>query len=114
MRETQAIENVSDTALWVAIYRAIETDRPDAHFRDPLARRLAGDRGAAILQWWLFDYMSPLLQKMLAKRWGLHLKNATFKFAPPEGIVFFIARGWALAEEREQYRRMSGLALLGR
>ncbi|MFI5362253.1 MAG: class I SAM-dependent methyltransferase [Elusimicrobiota bacterium] len=50
MNEKQAIENVSDTALWVAMYRALETDRPDAHFRDPLARTLAGERGVAILR----------------------------------------------------------------
>jgi methyltransferase (TIGR00027 family) len=38
------IRNVSDTARWVAVYRARETERPDAHFRDPFARRLAGER----------------------------------------------------------------------
>jgi methyltransferase (TIGR00027 family) len=42
------IEHVSDTAHWVAVYRAIETERADAHFRDPYARRLAGPRGEAI------------------------------------------------------------------
>jgi len=42
------IENISDTARWVALYRAIETDRRDAHFRDPYARRLAGQRGQEI------------------------------------------------------------------
>jgi methyltransferase (TIGR00027 family) len=42
------IENVSDTAFWVAHYRAVETKRPDALFRDPLASRLSGDRGAKI------------------------------------------------------------------
>ena len=36
---------ISDTALWVAYYRALETERPDALFHDPYARRLAGDRG---------------------------------------------------------------------
>ncbi|HEX4046797.1 MAG TPA: SAM-dependent methyltransferase, partial [Elusimicrobiota bacterium] len=50
MNGKQAIENVSDTALWVAMYRALETDRPDARFRDPLARVLAGERGEAILR----------------------------------------------------------------
>jgi methyltransferase (TIGR00027 family) len=45
-----SIQNVSDTALWVAMYRAMETDRPDAHFRDPYARRLAGERGEQILR----------------------------------------------------------------
>jgi methyltransferase (TIGR00027 family) len=44
------IENVSDTARWVAVYRAMETERPDAHFRDPYARRLAGERGEAIMR----------------------------------------------------------------
>ncbi len=44
-----AIENISDTARWVAVYRALETARPDAIFRDPFADRLAGERGRAIL-----------------------------------------------------------------
>lgn len=284
MSEKQAIENVSDTALWVAMYRAMETDRPDAHFRDPLARKLAGERGAAILaglpdgksaawamivrtavfddmilkavrergvkvvvnlaagldtrpyrldlpsdlEWievdypkmidykvekvgaetprcrlervkldlsdvparraffdrldakgqpalviteglliyltadavvalcddlrerksfrfWLFDWASPALLKMLAKRWKDSLKAAEFKFAPENGVAFFTSRGWKLAEERipadeakrlkrefpgawffhlispftpakkrEEFRRMSGYALLGR
>jgi methyltransferase (TIGR00027 family) len=42
------IRNISDTALWVAVYRARESERPDALFHDPLARRLAGERGEAI------------------------------------------------------------------
>jgi methyltransferase (TIGR00027 family) len=56
------ISNVSDTARWVAAYRAIESARPDALFHDPLADRLAGERGRAIAAaaprvmrsgWWL-------------------------------------------------------------
>jgi methyltransferase (TIGR00027 family) len=42
------IRDISDTARWVAIYRARETDRPDAAFRDPFARALAGERGEQI------------------------------------------------------------------
>ncbi len=42
------ISNVSDTARWVAVYRAWESARPDALFRDPYAERLAGERGRAI------------------------------------------------------------------
>jgi methyltransferase (TIGR00027 family) len=42
------IRNISDTARWVAVYRARETDRPDAVFRDPFARRLVGERGEQI------------------------------------------------------------------
>lgn len=44
------IENISDTARWVAVYRAQESERPDAHFRDPYARRLAGERGFEIVR----------------------------------------------------------------
>jgi methyltransferase (TIGR00027 family) len=42
------VSHVSDTARWVAVYRARETERPDALFRDPFAARLAGARGEAI------------------------------------------------------------------
>src|SRR4051812_7387828 len=50
MAESRIIENVSDTARWVAYYRAMETERPDAHFRDPLAKCLAGERGEEIVR----------------------------------------------------------------
>ena len=43
-----SIESISDTARWVALYRAMESERPDAHFRDPYARALAGARGEDI------------------------------------------------------------------
>ncbi|HEY4217866.1 MAG TPA: SAM-dependent methyltransferase [Gemmatimonadaceae bacterium] len=43
------IEHISDTARWVAVYRAMETARPDAIFRDPFASRLAGQRGEEIV-----------------------------------------------------------------
>jgi methyltransferase (TIGR00027 family) len=49
MTDEPLISHVSDTARWVAVYRAMETDRPDALFRDPFARRLAGARGQAIV-----------------------------------------------------------------
>jgi methyltransferase (TIGR00027 family) len=42
------IEHVSDTALMVAAFRAIENDRPDGLIRDPFASVLAGDKGMAI------------------------------------------------------------------
>ncbi len=42
------IRDISDTARWVAVYRARESERADAAFRDPYARALAGDRGERI------------------------------------------------------------------
>jgi methyltransferase (TIGR00027 family) len=56
------ITHVSDTASWTALYRATESTRADALFRDPLAARLAGEQGRAIVAktpvtsrsgWWL-------------------------------------------------------------
>jgi len=46
---TTPIQHVSDTARWVALYRAMESDRPDALFRDPYARKLAGEQGERIV-----------------------------------------------------------------
>lgn len=48
MADDRLVRNISDTALWVAHYRAQETERPDAHFTDPYARALAGERGRSI------------------------------------------------------------------
>ena len=56
------ITHVSDTARWTALYRATESTRADALFSDPLAERLAGEQGRAIVAntpmtsrsgWWL-------------------------------------------------------------
>lgn len=45
---TSLVRDISDTARWVAVLRAEESERPDAVFRDPFARRLAGRRGSQI------------------------------------------------------------------
>src|SRR5579863_10729044 len=42
---TSTVRGISDTARWVAYFRARETERPDALFRDPYAERLAGEHG---------------------------------------------------------------------
>src|SRR5215467_10320969 len=42
------IQHISDTAKWVATFRADESERPDAVFHDPFARRLAGEKGEEI------------------------------------------------------------------
>lgn len=49
MSEPAVISHISDTARWVATYRAMESERTDAIFHDPFARRLAGERGQAIV-----------------------------------------------------------------
>ncbi|HEV2615135.1 MAG TPA: SAM-dependent methyltransferase [Candidatus Acidoferrales bacterium] len=70
-----AIRNVSDTARWVAYYRAMETERADAIFRDPYARKLAGARGEEIVnalrggkrQAWAMIVRTALLDDMLLR-----------------------------------------------
>jgi methyltransferase (TIGR00027 family) len=49
------IRNISDTALLAAIYRARESERADPLFRDPFARRLAGERGEQIARSLVFS-----------------------------------------------------------
>jgi methyltransferase (TIGR00027 family) len=49
-RHETLVDRVQDTARWVAMARARETDRRDAVFRDPLARSLAGHVGAELVQ----------------------------------------------------------------
>jgi methyltransferase (TIGR00027 family) len=47
-RPQAVVRNISDTARWAAYFRARETERPDALFRDPYAERLAGQHGVDI------------------------------------------------------------------
>jgi methyltransferase (TIGR00027 family) len=46
--EAAPLRTIADTARWVALYRARESERADALFRDPLAARLAGAHGRGI------------------------------------------------------------------
>src|SRR5437868_13354188 len=63
------IENISDTARWVAVSRAMETERPDAIFRDPFAGRLAGDKGHAIVD---------SMKHGRAMAWAMIVRTAVF------------------------------------
>jgi methyltransferase (TIGR00027 family) len=63
------IENISDTARWVAVYRAQESERPDAIFRDPYARRLAGERGHVI---------EESMRRGMSAAWAMIVRTAVF------------------------------------
>jgi methyltransferase (TIGR00027 family) len=73
------IQNISDTARWVATYRAMETDRPDALFRDPFARRLAGSQGQEIVD---------TIPRGRSMAWAMIVRTAVFD----EMILDAIAR----------------------
>ncbi|HEX2667129.1 MAG TPA: SAM-dependent methyltransferase [Gammaproteobacteria bacterium] len=67
-----AIRNVSDTALWVAVYRAQESERPDPLFYDPYARQLAGERGEEIakqvgMPGWPIVVRTQILDELILK-----------------------------------------------
>jgi len=47
-QERMVVRNISDTARWAAVFRAEESERPDAMFRDPYAKQLAGTLGLDI------------------------------------------------------------------
>ncbi|MEH1794054.1 class I SAM-dependent methyltransferase [Nostoc sp.] len=42
--------NLAETAYLVAMYRALESERIDALFKDPLARMLAGGKGEMLVE----------------------------------------------------------------
>ena len=72
MQNDPAVRNVSDTALWVAVFRAQETERDDALFYDPYARQLAGARGAEIakqvgMPGWPIVVRTQVLDEMIQK-----------------------------------------------
>lgn len=48
--KTVPLKNISDTAFWVATYRAMESQRPDALFKDPFAALLTGTQGQDMVQ----------------------------------------------------------------
>ncbi len=73
------IRNITDTARWVAVYRADESERTDAIFHDPFARMLAGTHGENIVQAmehgrknsWSFVARTYLFDKLILN----HIKN---------------------------------------
>lgn len=63
------IHHISDTARWVAFYRAMESERKDALFVDPWARRLAGAQGETIVR---------TLPRAQASAWAMIVRTAVF------------------------------------
>src|SRR3954470_19908956 len=69
MNPTPLIRNISDTARWVAVYRARENERPDGLFQDPYARRLAGDKGEEI---------AAAVESLTPESWPLPIRTYLF------------------------------------
>ncbi len=96
---TSLISHVSDTARWVATYRALETESRNPNFRDPYARRLAGERGFAILdalpdgrRWaWPLITRTAVLDEMIQRTISEHQVDTVLNLA-----AGFDARPWRL------------------
>jgi O-methyltransferase involved in polyketide biosynthesis len=98
------IANVSDTARWVAVYRARETTRPDALFKDPFADRLAGERGLAIAaaaprqtrNGWPWVVRTRLIDDLIQTsiKEGCALTRASPRHGPGTGFVRLPIRGY--------------------
>ena len=88
-RNAHSIENIADTARWVTFYRAMESERPDAHFYDPYAQYLAGERGKEIackLPWgvtnaWAIIVRTCVLDEIILKTVERHRVDAVINLA---------------------------------
>jgi methyltransferase (TIGR00027 family) len=114
------VSNVSDTARWVAVYRAWESARPDALFNDPFAKALAGERGQAIAAlmpaqarsgWPMVartKLIDDLVQAAVARgcdcviNLAAGLDTRPYRLALPNSLQWIEADLPALIEEKEQ------------
>lgn len=122
---TSVIQDISDTARWIAYCRALETERPDALFHDRHARELAGPRGEEIvrrLRWarhsaWVVAVrtavMDELLMRSLAEsgiscvlNLAAGLDTRPYRLDLPPGMRWIEVDLPALIDEKE--RRLAG------
>jgi methyltransferase (TIGR00027 family) len=127
---TLLIRDISDTARWVAVFRAEESERSDAVFRDPFARRLAGARGSQIASAiefsransWSFVARTHLFDQVIERHvaggvdtilnLGAGLDARPYRMALPASLVWIEAdlpamiayKDAALADERPECR----------
>jgi O-methyltransferase involved in polyketide biosynthesis len=80
---------------------------------DAQVRALTADLAAqAGIRQWLLDISSPAVLELFRTGMGTHLTNAMWKFAPSNGVAYFEALGWKVAEVRSmlhaaaRYRRL--------
>jgi methyltransferase (TIGR00027 family) len=115
------ISNVSDTARWVAVYRAKESARPDALFHDPYAQLLAGERGQAIASFmprqarngWPMIARTKLMDDLILAaieqgcdcvvNLAAGFDTRPYRLAVPSSLRWIEADLPALTEEKEQF-----------
>jgi len=113
------VSNVSDTARWVAVYRAWESERADALFKDPFAAKLAGERGLELTKLtprevksgWPLAVRTRLIDDMLLKavahgcdcivNLGAGFDARPYRLALPQSLHWVEADFGALLDEKE-------------
>lgn len=120
----ESISHVSDTAFWVAYYRAKETEREDAMFRDPLAHKLLDERGEKIAQSMgaisTYSEWSVMLRTVLIDRFiyslikegvdavinlGAGLDTRPYRMQLPENLHWIEADHESIIEHKERLLR---------
>ncbi|MBB5953710.1 methyltransferase (TIGR00027 family) [Saccharothrix tamanrassetensis] len=116
---------VSFTAQWMAAARAVESERPDAMFVDPLARDLAAPRGFELIDRYAGGGLLPFISirtkflddsvHELRPEDGIEqvvliaagMDTRAFRLDWPDGVVVYEVDHGALVEEKQ--RRLDGL-----
>ncbi|TDP98040.1 class I SAM-dependent methyltransferase [Labedaea rhizosphaerae] len=114
------IADVSDTARWVATFRARESSRPDALFHDPYAALLAGERGEAMVaqtsalarNGWSFTARTKLIDDLITDCLGdgcdrvvnlaAGLDARPYRLDVPDDLVWVEADLPVMVEEKER------------
>ena len=69
------------------------------YLEEPQVRALAADLFARVgVRCWILDLASPGLLEMMRKSMGRHLASAPMRFAPQNGVAYFEALGWRVAQ----------------
>lgn len=127
------MEAVSYTAQWTAAARAVESERDDALFADPLARPLAAPRGFELLERYggggllpfiaiRTRYLDDSVEEALADGAigqvvlvAAGMDTRAFRLAwPPDTVVYEVDHGPLLEEKRERLARLGAQARVER
>lgn len=99
LTDTRARVAALQDALGTATQALVLTEGLLVYLDDAQVRDLSRDIGAqAGVGCWILDLGSPAILGMMRKGMGATLTNAPLKFAPENGVAFFEAIGWRVAE----------------
>jgi len=83
-----------DRALAGAGRALVMTEGLLTYLDEAIVEALARDLARPAVKWWAFDILSPATRSMVMKAMSADLANAPMRFAPPNGVGYFEARGW--------------------